>query len=284
MPWPFKKKKEKKKKILPEPPSFSNEVDSSISTPPMESVPPSIRGPPVESSRELSPPSMGGVPVYEGPPRDPSPPPITGPPVYEGPPREPSPHPSELPTPPPFIRTDPSDKPIKSQQPVQAQTPIFNDDLAEEIHAELRKRDFGSGMKKAPERQAVSVSTEDLAKRHLRDAKQEYIAAAEKHLELNFFDNAATNFACAVLCDLMAEGWQVARESMTKLTSVVPSAVIENSFFDSVRFLLEAIRTKNYTFFTRAERSLQQSMQHLYPEDAAMVQKAIKIAQEYFGY
>ncbi|MFW9906689.1 MAG: hypothetical protein ACFFFH_20455, partial [Candidatus Thorarchaeota archaeon] len=151
-------------------------------------------------------------------------------------------------------------------------------------HAELRQRDFGSTMKKAPERKAVSLSTDDLAKQHFQASKQEYIEAGNKHLELNFYDNAATNYACAVLCDLIGEGIQKARHTMLTFGSTVPSAVAQNNFFDSVRLLLEAIKTKNQTFLTRAENLLKKNMEHLYPEDVAMVEKAIKSARAYFGY
>ena len=152
------------------------------------------------------------------------------------------------------------------------------------LHAELRQREFGSTMKKIPEREAVSLSTQDLAKQHFRNSKQEYIEAGNKHLELNFYDNTATNYACAILCDFLGEGWQTARQTMLNLSSGIPSAVVENNFFDSVRLLLEAIRAKNYTFLTRAENFLKKNMEHLYPEDVAMVEKAIKTARTYFGY
>ncbi|UCG90678.1 MAG: hypothetical protein JSU57_02815 [Candidatus Heimdallarchaeota archaeon] len=285
MPWPFRKKK---KKELPEPPSFSKQDDSPFLEPPKESSPapvqePSIfegapihKGPPIHEE----PPRHEGAPIHKGPPIH------EEPPRYEGPPRQ-SPaedvsSPSGLPPPPIILGKVPPQPSIKSEQ--STRTPLFDDEIADEIHAELRQRAFGSTMKKVPERKAVSVSTEELAKRRLRDSKQEYIEAGNKHLELNFYDNAATNYACAILCDLIGEGWQSARQTMSKLISGVPSAVVENSFFDNVRLLLEAIRSKNINFLTRAEQAIQKSMKHLYPEDVAMVEKAIKTARAFFGY
>lgn len=265
MPWPFGKKKKKK---LPDPPSFYEQREKALQGPPRTP-------PPLPTPKEQ---------VFQGPPRQP---------VFEGPPRqqelqEPPKQPSQghsgppnLPPPPPFAGNVPAQP---RQQPTKGPVPIFDDNLANEIHAELRQREFGSTMKKAPERKAVSLSTDDLAKQHFLNSKKEYIAAGNKHLELNFYDNAAINYACAILCDLIGEGIQKSRHTMLTLGSTVPAAVAENNFFDSVRLLLEAIRTKNYTFLTRAEKLIKKNMGHLYPEDVAMVEKAIKTARAYFGY
>ncbi|MFX0124421.1 MAG: hypothetical protein ACFFAE_12335 [Candidatus Hodarchaeota archaeon] len=250
MPWPFKKKK---KKQLPDPPSFHKQSESLQEAPKTP--------PPLPSKKQQ---------IYEGPPRQQPQKEIAAPP--------------DLPPPPPFAENVPLQPALSSQQTAKPPVPLFDDNLANEIHAELRQRDFGSAMKKAPERKAVPLTTEDLAKRHFRNSKQEYIEAGNKHLELNFHDNAATNYACAILCDLIAEGIQTARQTMSRLSSNVPSEVTNNNFFESVRLLLEAIRTKNYNFLTRAENVLKKNIEHLYPEDAAMVEKAIKTARGYLGY
>lgn len=267
MPWPFGKKKKKEKKF-PDPPSFYEQREMAKKmvpkTPPPLSTPKQevLEGPPRQQ-------------VFEGPPRQQE---------LEGPPKHPGQGltgPPNLPPPPPITGKVPVQP---RQQPAKEPVPLFDDNLASEIHAELRQRDFGSAMKKAPERKAVSLSSDDLTKQHFRSAKQEYVEAGNKHLELNFFDNAATNFACAILCDLIGEGIEEARHTMLNLGSTVPSAVTENIFFDSVRLLLEAVRIKNHTFLTRAEKHIKKNMGHLYPEDVAMVEKALKTARAHFGY
>ncbi|MFX0205472.1 MAG: hypothetical protein ACFFDT_05755 [Candidatus Hodarchaeota archaeon] len=271
MPWPFGKKKKKEKKF-PDPPSFyeQREREREKAKKTLPKTPPPLPTPKQEV--------LEGPPrqqVFEGPPRQQE---------LEGPPRLPGQSltgPPNLPPPPPLTGKVPVQP---RQQPAKEPVPLFDDNLASEIHAELRQRDFGSTMKKAPERKAVSLSSDDLAKQHFRNAKQEYVEAGNKHLELNFFDNAATNFACAILCDLIGEGIEEARHTMLNFGSTVPSAVAENNFFDSVRLLLEAVRTKNHTFLTRAEKLIKKNMGHLYPEDVAMVEKALKTARVYFGY
>ncbi len=287
MPWPFKKKKKKEEEEeLPVPPSFFAKLDTILEEK-QKTPPPSKEKEVFEwPTRQQSEKNINTLMNFSSPP----PLPRKEKQVFEGPPRKQSEKaltsPPNLPSPPPspFADNVSSQPPIGSQQPIKPPASLFDDELANEIHSELRQRDFGSTMKKPPERKAVQVSTEDLAKQHFRNSKKEYIEAGNKHLELKFYDNTATNYACAILCDLLAEGWQTARQNMVNLSSGIPSAVVENDFFDNVRLLLEAIRTKNYTFLTRAVNVLKKNREHLYPEDVAMVEKAIKTARAHFGY
>lgn len=239
--------------------------------------PPRVKTPsPPEALSELS-----------GPPRES--PPIRGPPIYEGPPKQPHKKgvtsPSNLPSPPPLSEKFPTPPPISSEQSMKAPVPLFDDGaITDEIHAELRKRKFGSGMEKTPERKAASISTDELTKRHFRETRQDYIEAGNKHLELNFYDNAAINYACAIFCDLIVEGYQTARRTMSELSTGTPSSVTDNNIFDSARLIIEAIRTKNFNFLTRAERTYQSNTEHLYPEDIAIIERALKTAKAQFGY
>ncbi|MFW9906401.1 MAG: hypothetical protein ACFFFH_18935, partial [Candidatus Thorarchaeota archaeon] len=138
MPWPFGKKKKKK---LPDPPSFyeqrKKEMQGKPRTPPPLPTPKQqvLEGPPRQQ-------------VFEGPPRQQE---------LEGPPRQPGQGltgPPNLPPPPPLTGNIPAQP---RQQPTEDPASIFDGNLASEIHAELRQRDFGSTMKKAPERKAVSL-------------------------------------------------------------------------------------------------------------------------------
>lgn len=277
---PFRKKK---KKNLPEPPSFSKNDKTPFLEPPRESI--GTKSP--KTSKFQTPPRIETLPPPKasselpGAPREPS--------VFKGPPRQSQPTnltgPSNLPPPPPLSGKTPPQPPLSSEPSTQAPAPLFGDETtSEEILAELRQKKFGAGMKKVPERKAVSLSTNDLAKRHFQDTRKNYIEAGKKLLELNFYDNVATNYACAILCDLIGEGWQTARRTMTDLSTGIPSAVMDNTIFDSVRQIIEAIRTKNFTFLTRAEKTIKSDTDRLYPEDIAIIEKALKAARAYFGY
>jgi hypothetical protein len=118
---------------------------------------------------------------------------------------------------------------------------------------------------------------------HFQESRQDYIEAGNKNLEMNFFEYAATNYACAVLCDLISESVDKARNTFSQLSSGKPSGVVDNVIFDNVRVLVEATRSKNFTFLTRAEKAIRANLGQLYPEDVAIIEKGIKSAKAYFG-
>ena len=157
------------------------------------------------------------------------------------------------------------------------------DQLSDEILNELKIKDFHPDLVKTPPKRFIPKSTEDLKKHRLQETKREYLTAASKQLELNFFDNAATDTACAILCILISDGVDAARTSMSKLSSNLPAAVLNNVIFENVRILLDSTRNKNYAFLSRAEKALKGNMQQLYPEDIAIIESGIKTAKSYFG-
>lgn len=276
---PFGRFRKKKKKNLPEPPSFSKDDDSPFSELQRElEVTKNSRTSelPEPPRKKIPSPPGGEIP---GPPRESFSPPIREPTIFQGPPRQSHTKdvtsPSNLPPPPP----------LSSEQSTIDPAPLFgNEIIGDEILAELKQKKFGSDMKKVPERKAAAISTEELTRRHFRDTRQDYIEAGNKHLELNFYDNAATNYACAILCDIIGGGWQRARRTMSDLSTGTPSAVTDNIIFEGVRLIIEAIRTKNFTFLTRAERTLRSNTENLYPEDVAIIERALKTARAQFGY
>ncbi len=264
---PFGRFRKKKKKNLPEPPSFSKDDDS-----PFSELQRELKVTKTSRTSELPGPQRKKIPSspraeISGPPRESFSPPVREPTIFTSP--------SNLPTPPP----------LSSEQSTKDPAPLFgNEIIADEIHAELRQKEFGSDMKKVPERKAAAISTDELTRRHFRDTRQDYIEAGNKHLELNFYDNAATNYACAILCDIIEGGWQRARRTMSDLSAGTPSAVVDNIIFEGVRLIIEAIRTKNFTLLTRAERTLRSNTENLYPEDIAIIEKALRTARAQFGY
>jgi hypothetical protein len=163
-------------------------------------------------------------------------------------------------------------------------SPSFGaDEVSNEILEELKIKDFRPDLVKAPPKKFVPRSNEDLKRHRLQETKREYLEAANKQLELNFFDNAAIYTACAILCILISDGLDVARSSMSKLSPSLPSGVLDNVIFENVRILLDSTRNKNFTFLSRAEKALRSNMQQLYPEDIAIIESGIKTAKSYFG-
>ena len=157
------------------------------------------------------------------------------------------------------------------------------DEVSNEILDELKMKDFRPELVKTPPKRFIPKSNEDLKRHRLQETKREYLEAANKQLELNFFDNAAIYTSCAILCILISDGLDAARSSMSKLSSSLPSGVLDNVIFENVRILLDSTRNKNFTFLSRAEKTLKSNMQQLYPEDIAIIESGIKTAKSYFG-
>ena len=288
----------------PEPKEY-REKKEKVASPPIQAFSqPSlgIQDPPRKDSSQFQGPPRTQTPQYKGPKADPRSIDFEPPrkdigqifteelEKYSGPPRSATPPPTtqsappHLPSPPPFGPQNQPSPPTGRGAPSDAPTPIFgSEDASDDILNELKRKSFGSGLAKAPEHTFERKSVDELTHKHFLDTKQEYIAAGNKHLELNLYDNAAINFACAIFCDLLSGGVESARKSINDLSSGVPSGVLDNVIFDNVRIVIDATRTKNFTFLTRAEKVLRSHMEQLYPEDAAIIERGLAAAKSYFG-
>jgi hypothetical protein len=274
---PFRKKK---KKNLPIPPSLSNSGGSMF-----DEVLGELRA--SQGSETRNPPEeVSGPKIMRAPPQRPKLPSydsnysIPGPPRKEesfhfnktqelqGPPREPT------------NRRSPGLPEVSYDR----QSPSFGAEaVSDDILEELKMKDFNPNLVKAPPKQFIPKSDDVLKKQHLNESKREYFEAANKQLELNFHDNAATYIACGVLCILISDGLDVARSSLFKLSSSLPSNVLDNVILDNVRLLLDSTKNRNFTFLNRAEKTLRNNLQHLYPEDVAIVENGIKTAKSLLG-
>ncbi|MHA1976775.1 MAG: hypothetical protein ACW98I_07760 [Candidatus Hodarchaeales archaeon] len=272
MPLGFRRKK-KKKKDLPTPPDLSRRVDKDFQKvlgELYETVPPKNTGiaaprqTPKRQPRPALPELPGSSKEFSPPPFDQSPP-------------------SELPPPPFESFRKPSTKSSQSEDfPEQI---LGNESITDEIQAELRSRSFGTSiLEKTPTTPtAPRKTTEDLTRIHFQESRRDYIEAGNKNLEMNFFEYAATNYACAILCDLISDGVDKARNTFSQITSGKPSGVVDNVIFDNVRLLVEATRSKNFTFLSRAEKAIKSNLSQLYPEDVAIIERGIKSAKAHFG-
>ncbi|WP_455140462.1 hypothetical protein [Candidatus Hodarchaeum mangrovi] len=277
---PFGPFKKKKKKDLPNPPSFKTEnefqspaVELKTPEPPkmkdFQKFSSSTEDYTSEKQGELQ-----GPPRLEGPPKD-----VSGD-FYLGPPKEGITSHPHLPTPPAFGSTIPSSPSSFNRSTEKQTSPLFEDEkVTEDILRELKQTSFGSDLEKAPIEKNQRMLVDEFNKRRLQETKRNYIAAGDKQLELKFYDNAATNFACAILLDLISEGYEAANQTKTDLSRRKPSAILDNPVFDSVRLIIEAVKTRNYTFFSRAEKNLTKRKESMYPEDAAIIENGIKAAR-----
>lgn len=288
---PFGLFKKKKKKDLPSPPSFKTKNDFQAppikpkipelpkvkdyqSSPKFEqnSIPDTYKRP-TERSGELQEP-----PRLEGPPRE------VSKDLYQGPPREDIFSHPNLPPPPAFGNTQYSSSSSINKSTKEQINPLFGDEnITDDILRELKQTSFGSDLEKAPAQKSERITVEEFNKTRFQETKQNYIAAGNKQLELNFYENAAINFACAILLDLISEGYEAASQTKTDLSRRKPAAMLDNPIFDSVRLIIEAVKTRNYTFFSRAEKNLMSRLEGMYPEDAAIIDSGLKAAKALLG-
>jgi hypothetical protein len=275
---PFRKKK---KKDLPKPPSLTDFDEAELSGPPK--LPP-IPQPKISSestphqapsSLEHTSPPPRTIPSqeYQGPPSTPVPPSLSAPPSLGIPPSF---------EPPPILSQDILSRPPFPEPPsrpsfVEKETPILENNLTSDILHELRQTGFGSDLlQHIPREKAPPISVDEVTRKEFEDAKVAYLEAGNKHLELSFYENAAVNLSCAVLCVFLGEGVYEASEMMAKLASGLHSAVINSYFFQGVRLLLKSNLTNSTTFFAQAEKWLLKEAEYLYKEDMELIRRAIR--------
>jgi len=107
-------------------------------------------------------------------------------------------------------------------------------------------------------------------------AKEAYISAGEKHLELKFYENARCLFSCAVLCVLLGEDAFQAAHLMKELGSKLPSTIVNSHVFQGVKLLLKARLLKKSAYLKQAERWLFHDINHMYTEDRELIERAIR--------
>lgn len=147
-------------------------------------------------------------------------------------------------------------------------------EFSPDILSELEQSGFGSFLKAIPPKKPVSFRAESLIIQQYRAATNAYLTAADKHLELNFIENAAINYSCAVLCVLLSEDVFQAAHLMKELGEKIPSSILRSQIFQGVKMLLKANLLKNPEFLVKAEEWLFSNFEHLYKEDEILIRRA----------
>jgi hypothetical protein len=205
----------------------------------------------------------------------------TPPSVFDHPPSSISP-PSDL-SPPPSQSRDILSRPPLPESPaklaLQEQDAfIIQDNITSDILKELRKEDFGSLLQQIPEEKRLLTLDEIEGPRFLA-AKDDYLAAGKKHLELNFNENAAMNFSCAILSMYLGKDVYTAAHLMSELASMLPPPIVNSYFFQGAKLLLKGILLENPSYLAQAEKWLLKDTDHLYKEDTDLIRRAIRQAE-----
>ncbi|MHA1214050.1 MAG: hypothetical protein ACTSPG_02065 [Candidatus Hodarchaeales archaeon] len=189
-----------------------------------------------------------------------------------------APPPISPPLPPPqdIIQRPPFPEPT-TRPPLEEEEPFQHlDSVTNEILDELRKTDFGSFLQTVPKEEESKISSDEVNKKYYEAAKSAYLSAGQKHIELNFYENAARNFSCAVLCAFLGESVFEAAHLAAELAPSLPAAVLDSNSMQGVKFLLKANLLKSKNLLKQAETWLFKNKQYLYKEDEELIIRAIK--------
>ncbi|MFX1515967.1 MAG: hypothetical protein ACFFC6_06635 [Promethearchaeota archaeon] len=201
--------------------------------------------------------------------------------VFDHPPSSISP-PSGLP-PPPFQSPDILSRPplpenLTKSVSKEPNAVIIQDNITNDILNELRREDFGSFLQRVPEVKRQLTLDEIEGPRFIA-AKDAYLAAGKKHLELKFYENAAMNFSCAILSTYLGKDVYTAAHLMAELASTSPPPVVNSHFFQGVRLLLKGILLKDISYIDQADKWLLKDTEHLYTEDFDLIRRALRQAE-----
>ncbi|MFW9779730.1 MAG: hypothetical protein ACFFE8_12825 [Candidatus Heimdallarchaeota archaeon] len=271
-----RKKKKEKSKDLPAPPNLSNQD--------AEQTPSLYKGPPKLDSQPLSPRTSSG---YQGPPRMEASPkkPTEGTPLRPITPGDPAE--THGLTPPPLFSKDISSRPPFPELPgsdrrlIDEEAYSFSDDPATDILEEMRRSGFGKDvLHSTPDEKAPPPASQEIDRERYSTAKKAYLEAGEKHLGMQFIDNAALNYSCAVICTLLGENKYEASALMRRLSTELPKTIVNNEFFQGAKLLLKANLLEDAKFLAKAKGWLLRDEERLFPEDKDLIYRAIRHVQQ----
>ena len=151
----------------------------------------------------------------------------------------------------------------------------IEDDITSDILRELAESGFGSDLSSIPAKKPVVLHIEEFAIEQFRAAKDAYLTAGKKHLELNFNENASSLYSCAVLCVFLSEDAFQAAHLMKELGTKLPSELVRSHIFQGVKLLLKANLLRDISYLKQAEKWLFYDTNHMYKEDQELIYRAI---------
>ncbi len=248
---PEKQKKKEDINDLPIPPSLETVPENMLQ--PLSSPPPTPRTASNELAKQVKPPLTAVLP----PP----------PPVF----------PKSLLNRPPIPESPPT-------SPLSDDQLFIKENITSEILEELRNSEFGSTFLEAvPEERRPPVEAMKEISKKYQNASNDYLAAGDKHLEMNFLTNAALNYSCAILCKFLGIDEFEASHLMAELAGKLPKTISESFSFQGTKLLLKANLIKNASFLFQAKKWLLKEAEYLYKEDKELIEHAISITMIKLG-
>ncbi|MFX1282352.1 MAG: hypothetical protein ACFFB5_01805 [Promethearchaeota archaeon] len=153
---------------------------------------------------------------------------------------------------------------------------IIQDNITSDILNELRQEDFGSFLRNIPKEIRPALTIDEVERPRFLAAKDAYLAAGKKHLELKFYENAAMNYSCAILSMFLAKDVFAAAHLMAELASKIPPSIVNSYFYQGAKLLLKGNLLKDLSFLVQAEKWLLKDINHLYKEDTDLIRRALR--------
>ena len=153
---------------------------------------------------------------------------------------------------------------------------IIQDNITSDILDELRQADFGSFLHTVPEEKRPNLTLDEVESPLFLAAKDAYLAAGKKHLELNFYENAAMNFSCAILSMFLGLDVFAAAHLISEIAVNLPSSIVNSQVFQGAKLLLKGNLLKNSSFLIQGVKWLLKDPDHLYTEDKDLIHRAFR--------
>ena len=170
----------------------------------------------------------------------------------------------------------PFPEPSKRSASFKSESMIIEDDLTGDLLDELKEIGFGSYLENVPEVRRPEPSVDEITSEKYNSAKDVYIGAGKKHLELEFYENAAMNFSCAILCVFLGKDAFEASHTISKIALRLPSSIINSKSFQGVKLLLKSNLLKDVSLLEHAKDWLLKDSEHLFQEDKDIIFRSIR--------
>jgi len=167
-----------------------------------------------------------------------------------------------------------------SQKSTQDHSFVVSNNISGEILEELRKTDFGSFLQSAPKEFGPKISPDEFTQRKYKKAKEAYLSAGKKHLELGFFKNATMHFSSAILCVFLSESVFEAAHLASDLAPKLPLSILNDDTLQGVKLLLKGTLLNNMELIDTSESWLFSLNEYMYAEDKSLFQNALKHAKK----
>ncbi|MHA1969311.1 MAG: hypothetical protein ACW964_16115 [Candidatus Hodarchaeales archaeon] len=186
---------------------------------------------------------------------------------------------SDLPPPPIFSHQikerPPFPEPSERSPSFKYDSMTIEDDITGDLLEELKEIGFGAFLENVPEVRRPEPSIDEVTSVRYLSAKDVYLDAGKKHLELGFYENAAMNFSCAILCVFLGKDAFEGAHEMSNMASKLSSSITNSHSFQGVKLLLKSNLLKDLSLLEYAKKWLLRNSENLFQEDKDIILRAI---------